>query len=156
MEIAVVPEALSTVAAFGSSPPRGADRGRTADTVGGLGATMNAAAALPADHPTASRVAADAALRALAPDEVPADLLVPLREFCARHATIRAAYAAEVEGRAAIGLLLDEGASEAAVMTAAEAELSDGVPPFGMRVINDLSPGTLDAPMLAGRPVYER
>jgi hypothetical protein len=113
-------------------------------------------AALPEDHPPTSQVATDAAVRALAPDELPADLLAPLREFCARHDAIRAAYAAEVEGRTAIGLLLDEGASEAAVMTAAEAELRDGVPPFGMRVINDSSPGTLDAPMLAGRPVYER
>ena len=92
----------------------------------------------------------------LAPDELPDDVLSPLREFCARHPAIRSAYAAEMEERLVVGLLLDEGASQAAVMKAAEAELSSGVPPFGMMVIDGDSPGRLGGAMLAGRPVYER
>lgn len=113
-------------------------------------------AALPEDHPPAQRVPEDAAVRALAPDEVPNDLLSPLREFCARQPSIRSAHAAELEGRLAIGLLLDQDASRAAVVAAAEVELTGGVPPFGMMVIDDASPGKLDAAMLAGQPVYAR
>jgi len=113
-------------------------------------------AALPENHPPTERVGADTAVRALQPDEVPEHLLSPLREFCARQPTIRAAYAAELDGRLAVGLLLDPDASRAAVMAAAEAELASGVPAFGMMVIDDASPGRLDAAMLAGRPVYER
>ena len=41
-------------------------------------------AALPEDHPPTERVPEDAAVRALAPDELPDDLLSPLRAFCVR------------------------------------------------------------------------
>ncbi len=113
-------------------------------------------AALPEDHPPAHPVPGDATVRGLAPDEVPDDVLTPLRAFCAGQPTIRAAYAAEVDGRVAIGLLLDPGMSRAALMSAAEAALASGVPPFAMTVIDDEAPGRLGDAMLAGRPVYVR
>ena len=116
----------------------------------------NQIAALPEVHPPGERVSGDATVTPLAPGELPDDVLAPLREFCARQPAIRSAYAAEMEGRLAVGLLLDEGASEAAVMQAAETELSSGVPPFGMLVIDGASPGRLGGAMLEGPPVYER
>ena len=113
-------------------------------------------AALPEEHPPAQRVPGDAIVSPLSPDEVPDDLLSPLRAFLAAQPTIRSAYAAEVDGRLAIGLLLDRGMSQAAVMRAAEAALGSGVPPFAMTVIDDEAPGRLDAAMLAGHPIHER
>lgn len=113
-------------------------------------------AALPEEHPPGQRVSGDATVSQLRPDEVSDDLLAPLRAFCAAQPTIRSAYAAELDGRLAIGLLLDPGASEATVMRAADAALGSGVPPFGMMVIDADSPGRLGGAMLEGPPVYER
>jgi hypothetical protein len=113
-------------------------------------------AALPEDHPPAQPLPGDATIQGLAANEVPDDLLSPLRAFCAGQPAIRAAYAAELDGRLAIGLLLAPGVSQAAVMREAEAALGTGVPPFAMAVIDDEAPGRLGAAMLAGRPVYER
>jgi hypothetical protein len=115
-------------------------------------------AALPEHLPPAERVGDDAAVRPLAPDDLPAALLEPVREFCRGQPAVRAAYAAELDGRPAVGLLLDGDASAAAVLSAAEPPLTaEGVPPFALTVIDEGDPGTLGAAMLAGgRPVYER
>ena len=114
-------------------------------------------AALPDHRPPADKVSGDATVRTLDPGELPQEVLAPVREFSVRRPTIRAAYAAELDERLAVGLVLDPGASSAEMMAAADTELTrPGIPSFGMMVIDDAAPGRLGAKMLEGRPIYER
>jgi SseB protein N-terminal domain len=114
-------------------------------------------AALPDHRPPAEKVAGDATVRAVDPGELPQELLAPVREFSASRPTIRAVYAAELDERLAVGLVLDPGVSSAEMIAAAETELTrPGIPSFGMMVIDDTSPGRLGEKMLEGRPIYER
>ena len=114
-------------------------------------------AALPDHRPPADMVSGEATVRTLDPGELPQEVLAPVREFSVRRPAIRAAYAAELDERLAVGLVLDPGASSAETMAAAGTELTrPGIPSFGMMVIDDAAPGRLGAKMLEGRPIYER
>jgi hypothetical protein len=112
-------------------------------------------AALPEHHPPATNVPADVAVSAASVEE---PVLEALREFFASVGAVRAAYAASVDGRTAVGVLLDPGASSAEVLSAATERLgAAGLPPFGMLAIDPENPGPVGGWMLSeGRPFYER
>ena len=112
-------------------------------------------AALPEHHPPATNVPADVAVSAGTPA---AELMDALRRFFAGVPVVRAAYVASVDGRTAVGVLLDPDASSAAVLSAATEQLGgQDLPPFGLLALDPSAPGPVGGWMLReGRPFYER
>jgi SseB protein N-terminal domain len=112
-------------------------------------------AALPERHPPGERIPAGASLQlAQAPPDAPG--LAQVADFLRGRPEVRAAYAARVDDRLAVGVLVDAGAASARVISDAADELGGQVQ-LSMLAIDEQHPGTIGGWMLAeGRPFYER
>jgi hypothetical protein len=111
-------------------------------------------AALP-ERRSATRVPSDAEVSAA---ELDPGLAETLSAYFREREPVQAAYAAELDGRLAVGVLLDAGADPSSLFSDAGTALDrPDIPPFGMLVVDPSDPGPVGGWMLReGRPFYER